>query len=109
MLIHTAEEKDTRRKLPAAMKAQNNTRKLEKQEFKKYVTTQESIGFIHSTNTLRWSDIAATWKNERINECMKLTLFDKNDESYHTLVAFEIWKNMYVFPSFRLVEQKHPK
>lgn len=28
MLIHTAEEKDTRRKLTAAMTAQNSTRKL---------------------------------------------------------------------------------
>ena len=32
MLIHTAEEKDTRRKLVAAMRAQNNTRMLKKQD-----------------------------------------------------------------------------
>lgn len=32
MLIHTAEEKDTRRKLDAAMMAQNNTRMLKNRD-----------------------------------------------------------------------------
>lgn len=43
MLIHTAAEKDTRRKLVAAMMAQNNTRKLEKQELGRKFTMEHNI------------------------------------------------------------------